>query len=64
MEQECIMSGVGNMFSIFLPGDDIPDCFVYKDEGPQFVLKCLLVVLMWLGLWYALFIHHVQTMTI
>ena len=35
MEQECIMSGVGNMFSIFLPGDDIPNCFMYKDEGPS-----------------------------
>ncbi|KAF3949653.1 hypothetical protein CMV_024504 [Castanea mollissima] len=33
--QECIVSGVGNMFSIFLPGDDIPDCFMYKDEGPS-----------------------------
>ena len=32
MEQECIISGVGNMFSIFLPGDDIPDCFMYKNE--------------------------------
>ncbi|KAL0002286.1 hypothetical protein SO802_016067 [Lithocarpus litseifolius] len=31
--QECTMSRVGNMFSIFLPGDDIPDCFMYKDEG-------------------------------
>ncbi|KAL4622191.1 hypothetical protein ACB092_06G279900 [Castanea dentata] len=30
--QECIMSGVGNMFSIFLPGDDIPNCFMYKNE--------------------------------
>ena len=29
------MSGVGNMFSIFLPGDDIPNCFMYKDEGPS-----------------------------
>ena len=33
MEQECTMSRVGNMFSIFLPGDDIPNCFMYKDEG-------------------------------
>ena len=29
------MSRVGNMFSIFLPGDDIPDCFMYKGEGPS-----------------------------
>ena len=35
MEQECTMSRVGNMFSIFLPGDDIPNCFMYKDEGPS-----------------------------
>ncbi|XP_050249405.1 disease resistance protein RPV1-like [Quercus robur] len=33
--QECTMSGVGNELSIFLPGGDIPDCFMYKDEGPS-----------------------------
>uniref|UniRef100_A0A7N2NA23 NB-ARC domain-containing protein n=1 Tax=Quercus lobata TaxID=97700 RepID=A0A7N2NA23_QUELO len=33
--KECTMSRVGNMFSIFLPSDDIPNCFMYKDEGPS-----------------------------
>ncbi|KAM3746768.1 hypothetical protein ACB098_06G225800 [Castanea mollissima] len=33
--KQSILQYIGNMFSIFLPGDDIPDCFMYKDEGPS-----------------------------
>ena len=35
MEQELAISGFGNMFGIFLPGNDIPDWFTYQDEGPS-----------------------------
>ena len=45
MEQECIMSGVSNMFSIFLLGDDIPNSFIYKDEGPLVCFEVPIIAL-------------------
>ncbi|XP_059451939.1 disease resistance protein RPV1-like [Corylus avellana] len=31
--QEWTLSGFGSVYGIFLPGNDIPDWFTYKDEG-------------------------------
>ncbi|XP_059451624.1 disease resistance protein RUN1-like [Corylus avellana] len=33
--QEWPLSGFHSVFGIFLPGNDIPDWFTYKDEGPS-----------------------------
>jgi hypothetical protein len=39
MIQEWSMRGIGR-FGIFLPGNDIPDWFTYKDEGPSVSFEC------------------------
>jgi len=35
MVQEWTLSEFGSIYGIFLPGNDIPDWFTYKEEGPS-----------------------------
>jgi hypothetical protein len=39
MVQEWSLRGFGIALGIFLPGNDIPDWFTYKDEGPSLCFK-------------------------
>jgi hypothetical protein len=43
MVKEWSLSGFHNIFGIFLPGNDIPERFTFKDEGPSvcFEVPCI-----------------------
>lgn len=43
------MRGIGSMYGIFLPGNQIPDWFTYRGEGPSIRFEVRNVVMILKG---------------